>query len=127
MLIKWRQEMGSVGLLLSCFSQDQWSHTRPPSLLTPLAVLLTYIDHKPPQPDISAASGNHHPSSHCKDVTDSRTKRGKHFGPQVHKMCIWMYPLDKIYISLAKSSLQINTGPILQEGFNIFALVPFHP
>lgn len=38
----------------------------PPSLLTPLSVLLTYIDHKPPQPDISAASGNHHPSSHCK-------------------------------------------------------------
>lgn len=70
MLIKWRQEMGSVGLLLSCFSGPIRAPPPPPSLTQsllphpppPLSVLLTYIDHNPPRPDISRASGNHHPS-----------------------------------------------------------------
>lgn len=128
MLIKWRQEMGSVGLLVLMFQSAPLVPYPPtPTPTLTLSVLLTYIDHKPPRPDISAASGNHHPSSRCNDVTDSERKGSKPLGLQVYKKCIWMYLLDKIYISLANNSIQINAGSILQEGFNIFALVPFHP
>ena len=87
MLIKWRQEMGSVGLLLSCFSRDQWSHTcPPPPSFPPLSVLLTYIYHSPPQQDISAASGNYQGSTQCRDVTHSTTKQSKSSSLQVHTM-----------------------------------------
>lgn len=37
MLIKWRQEMGSMGLLLSCFNQDWRSHRPPAPPLLPLS------------------------------------------------------------------------------------------
>lgn len=88
MLIKWRQEMESVGLLLSCFSRDQRSSTYPPPIPHPsLSVLLTYIDHNPPHPDIHAASGNHQPSSPCGDVTRSTTKWGERSSLQVCELC----------------------------------------
>lgn len=53
MLIKWRQEMGSVGLLLSRFSRDRGSHSPHALPPGPFSVLLTYKDHNPLLPNIN--------------------------------------------------------------------------
>lgn len=74
MLIKWRQEMGRVGLPALAFQPPPSDHPHPQ---TTSSAPLTHTDHKPARPDISAASGNQLSSSRCRDVRDPPSQKKK--------------------------------------------------